>query len=313
MTTAQTRFRAVALLGLIAAIAQVTLGGIVRVTGSGDACPDWPLCHGQLIPPLDYHTMLEYSHRLSATVVGLLVVIALYLAWRHYRGSRPALISTSAATILVIAAAILGGLTVLSELTWWVRLIHLGLAELVVASMAVAWLSGGTGGNASLPDGTERTRVKFDRTLMWATLGGVMVMILYGSFIVGAGYGSSCGSWPMCQGWGIPRGIAYEAHMGHRYLAVIVFALVAGMGHVAWRRGAVDGELRWLTVLTGGFLVVEILVGAFTVWLGFTAAMKSLHLTVATLMWASAVLLAAVYLLPDMFRVPSWRVESVAS
>ena len=313
MTTAQTRFRAVALLGLIAAIAQVTLGGIVRVTNSGDACPDWPLCHGQLIPPLDYHTMLEYSHRLSATVVGLLVVIALYLAWRHYRGSRTTVISTSAGTILVIAAAILGGLTVLSELTWWVRLIHLGLAELVVASMAVAWLSGGTVGESSSAEAVERPRVRFDRTLMWATLVGVMVMILYGSYIVGAGYGSSCGSWPMCRGWGIPSGSDVEAHMGHRYLAVIVFALVAGMGHVAWRRGAVDGELRWLTVLTGGFLVVEILVGAFTVWLGFTAAMKSLHLTVATLMWASAVLLAAVYLRPDRFRVPSWRVESVAS
>ena len=313
MTTAQTRFRAVALLALIAAIAQVTLGGIVRVTGSGDACPDWPLCHGQLIPPLDYHTMLEYSHRLSATVVGLLVVIALYLAWRHYRGSSPAVISTSAGTILVIAAAILGGLTVLSELTWWVRLIHLGLAELVVASMAVAWLSGGPVGEDASGEVIERPRVRFDRTLMWATIVGVMVMILYGSYIVGAGYGSSCGSWPLCQGWGIPRGIAFEAHMGHRYLAVILFALVAGMGHVAWRRGAVDGELRWLTVLTGGFLVAEILVGAFTVWLGFTAAMKSLHLTVATLMWASAVLLAAVYLRPDRFRVPSWRVESVAS
>ena len=313
MKTAQTRFRAVALLGLIAAIAQVTLGGIVRVTGSGDACPDWPLCHGQLIPPLDYHTMLEYSHRLSATVVGLLVVIALYLAWRHYRGSSPAVISTSAGTILVIAAAILGGLTVLSELTWWVRLIHLGLAELVVASMAVAWLSGGSAGEGSSEQVIERPRIRFDRTLMWATIVGVMVMILYGSYIVGAGYGSSCGSWPLCQGWGIPRGIAFEAHMGHRYFAVILFALVAGMGHVAWRRGAVDGELRWLTVLTGGFLVAEILVGAFTVWLGFTAAMKSLHLTVATLMWASAVLLAAVYLRPDRFRVPSWRVESVTS
>ena len=313
MTTAQTRFRAVALLGLIAAIAQVTLGGIVRVTGSGDACPDWPLCHGQLIPPLDYHTMLEYSHRLSATVVGILVLVALYLAWRHFRNNRATLISTIAGTLLVIAAVILGGLTVLSELTWWVRLIHLGLAELVVASMAVAWLSSGAVGEGSSGEAVERPRVKFDRTLMWATLVGVMVIILYGSYIVGAGYGSSCGSWPMCQGWGIPRGIAFEAHMGHRYLAVIVFALVAGMGHVAWRRGAVDGELRWLTVLTGGFLVVEILVGAFTVWLGFTAVMKSLHLTVATLMWASAVLLAAVYLRPDMFRVPSWRVESVAS
>ncbi|MDE2718242.1 MAG: COX15/CtaA family protein [Chloroflexota bacterium] len=313
MTTAQTRFRAVALLGLIAAIAQVTLGGMVRRTGSGVACPGWPLCHGQLMPPLDYHTMLEYSHRLSATVVGLLVVIALYLAWRHYRGSSPAVISTSAGTILVIAAAILGGLTVLSELTWWVRLIHLGLAELVVASMAVAWLSGGPAGEDSSEQVIERPRIRFDRTLMWGTIIGVMVMILYGSYIVGAGYGSSCGSWPLCQGWGIPRGIAFEAHMGHRYLAVILFALVAGMGHVAWRRGAVDGELRWLTVLTGGFLVAEILVGAFTVWLGFTAAMKSLHLTVATLMWASAVLLAAVYLRPDRFRVPSWRVESVSS
>ena len=313
MTTALTRFRAVALLGLIAAIAQVTLGGIVRVTNSGDACPDWPLCHGQLIPPLDYHTMLEYSHRLSATVVGILVVIALYLAWRHFRESRPTLLSTSAGTILVIAAVVLGGLTVLSELTWWVRLIHLGLAELVVASMALAWLSSGTVGEDSSLETVERPRFRFDRPLMWATLGGVMIMILYGSYIVGAGYGSSCGSWPLCQGWGIPDGIAFQAHMGHRYLAVIVFALVAGMGHVAWRRGAVDSELRWLTVLTGGFLVVEILVGAFTVWLDFTAAVKSLHLTVATLMWASAVLLAAVYLRPDRFRVPSWHVESMAS
>ena len=313
MTTAQTRFRAVALLGLIAAIAQVTLGGIVRVTNSGDACPDWPLCHGQLIPPLDYHTMLEYSHRLSATVVGILVLVALYLAWRHFRGSRPTLISTSAGMLLVIAAVVLGGLTVLSELTWWVRLIHLGLAELVVASMAVAWLSSGAVEDGASSEGTQRPRTKFDRPLMWATLGGVLVMILYGSFMVGAGYGSSCGSWPMCQGWGIPDGIAFEAHMGHRYLTVIIAALVAGIGFAAWRRGAVDPELRWLTLLTAGFFVVEVLVGAFTVWLGFAAAVKSLHLTVATLMWASAVLLAAVYLRPDRFRVPAWHMESMVS
>ena len=215
--------------------------------------------------------------------------------------------------LLVIAAVVLGGLTVLSELTWWVRLIHLGLAELVVASMAVAWLSSGAVEDGASTEGTQRPRTKFDRPLMWATLGGVLVMILYGSFMVGAGYGSSCGSWPMCQEWGIPDGIAFEAHMGHRYLTVIIAALVAGIGFAAWRRGGVDGELRWLTLLTAGFFVVEVLVGAFTVWLGFAAAVKSLHLTVATLMWASAVLLAAVYLRPDLFRVPAWHVESMVS
>lgn len=313
VTSAQAAFRTVTLLSLLAAIAQVTLGGIVRVTGSGDACPDWPLCHGQLIPPLDYHTMLEYTHRLSATVVAVLIVASLILAWRGHRTNRAAVLSTAAGTLLVIAAALLGGLTVLSELTWWVRLIHLCIAELVVASMAVAWLSSGYGSRAGGVDPTGLPGVRFDRPLMWTMLGALLGMILYGSYMVGVGYGSSCSSWPMCQGWGVPDAIPYHAHMGHRYLVVVMAALLGWVCLAAWRRGAVCGGLRLLAAHAAGFFVIEILVGAFTVWFGFTAVFKSLHLTVATLMWTSAVLLAAVYLAPDKFRVPTLRGERRAS
>ena len=309
VTRARTAFRTVTLLSLVAAIAQVTLGGIVRVTGSGDACPDWPLCHGQLIPPLDYHTMLEYTHRLSATVVAVLIVASLILAWRGYRTNRMALLSTSAGTILVIAAAILGGLTVLSGLEWWVRLIHLFIAELVVASMAVAWLSSGRADRPADADPADLPSIRFDRPLMWATLAALLGMILYGSYMVGTGYGSSCPSWPMCRGWGVPDGLAYHVHMGHRYLVIVVAALLGGACLAAWRRGAVYRGLRLLAAHAAGFFVIEILVGAFTVWLGFTAAFKSLHLTVATLIWAAAVLLAAIYLAPDKFRVPAMRAE----
>ena len=56
-------------MALAAAVAQISLGGIVRITDSGLGCPDWPLCHGKLLPPLELHTLIEYSHRLSASVL----------------------------------------------------------------------------------------------------------------------------------------------------------------------------------------------------------------------------------------------------
>ena len=49
------------------------LGGIVRVTGSGLGCPDWPLCYGQLFPPLELKAIIEYTHRFVAMIFGIFV------------------------------------------------------------------------------------------------------------------------------------------------------------------------------------------------------------------------------------------------
>ena len=299
----QARYRTLTLLSLIAAIAQVALGGVVRVTGSGDACPDWPLCHGQIIPPFDYHIWLEFSHRLAATAVGLLVVVSLVLAWRHMRTSRAAVTTMSINAVLVVAAAILGGLTVLSDLSWWTRLIHLGLAELTVAGLAIAWLAGYPDDRTGLPANLDTRVTREERLTAWAGLGGLLVVILYGSYMVGIGYGSICTDWPLCIGFGIPDGVGFIVNMGHRYIVAIVAAVVFRICYVAWKRGAAFRQLRWMAALTACFLVLEIGVGAFTAWLGSSPFIASLHLIFATLSWVSLVLTVAVQLDPVTFRV----------
>ena len=305
LTTNLSWYRTVSLLGLVAAIAQVALGGVVRVTGSGDACPDWPLCHGQIIPPLDLNIWLEFSHRLSASVLGVLVLVAWVLACKTRQSEKIAWLATSAALALVIAAAVLGGLTVLSELAWWIRLIHLALAELVVACITVAWLAG----SPTRPDlGVRRhsnSARRQNRVAALITLGALLGVILYGSYMVGFNYGASCTSWPMCQGLRIPDGLAFVVNMGHRVTTAGAALLVFWLSLRAWRFDGGIAQIRWFALAAVATMMLAVLFGALMVWLNFSILMRSLHLVIATLVWTSAVGLFAVMADPTRLRVRS--------
>ena len=120
--------------------ALIVVGSVVRTTGSGLACPDWPLCHGQLIPPFEFHILLEWSHRLLALIVS--VLLASTVAWIAFRRElRPQLLGLALLTVGLLGVQILlGALTVWKLLHPAIVGSHLGVALLLFSSLLILTL-----------------------------------------------------------------------------------------------------------------------------------------------------------------------------
>src|SRR3981081_437921 len=114
------RYRALVYLTLSLAFLVVVWGGVVRVSGSGLGCPDWPLCHGQFLPGLDTATRIEWFHRFIAIAGGLSLAALGLITISKYRSQRRVLAFVVAAGTLYILQAVLGGIVGLLELphTW---------------------------------------------------------------------------------------------------------------------------------------------------------------------------------------------------
>src|SRR5687767_1697100 len=108
-----TRFQRLALLTAATTYLLIVIGAIVRSTGSGMGCPDWPTCHGALIPPLgDTAAWIEWMHRGVAVIVGLLVLAMAVLAVLRLRPRLSLVVPSIAAVLLVGFQAYLGKITV---------------------------------------------------------------------------------------------------------------------------------------------------------------------------------------------------------
>src|SRR5207248_3465081 len=101
-------FRLLTVAAALVTYALVVLGGVVRVSASGLGCPDWPLCHGRLLPPLNLHAIIEYSHRTTASLTSLLVVATALAVWVAWRDRRDLLIPATLAVGLLVVQVILG-------------------------------------------------------------------------------------------------------------------------------------------------------------------------------------------------------------
>ena len=132
-----TRFAKLAVAAAAATFVLIAVGGLVRATDSGLGCPDWPLCFGDWLPPVDLHAWIEHSHRLvAAAFVGPLVAaVGLITVFSGRRHDRPLLAAAVVAGVLVIVQSLLGGAVVLQGLAAELVTAHLAMALTVLAAV----------------------------------------------------------------------------------------------------------------------------------------------------------------------------------
>jgi len=302
----------------IATFVLIIVGGVVRVSDSGLGCGPagsgfhgWPFCNGDVVPGVDLNSIVEYTHRVVAIVVGFMILSIFVLAWRRHRQY---LAPAAALLALVVAQGALGGATVEENLEEAYVAAHLGLAMLLLGLLLYLW--------RGVNDAPQVRGRRGLRGLSIAASVAVLCTIVAGGYMAGTqnygrvdyelGQGAhhACGKqFPTCNGEFMPFGKAQlvDIHLAHRAFMYLASLLVISLVVVAVRRGVLTRR-AWALA---GLLALQVLVGALNVWLDEYELLILLHLALGTLLWATT-LGMTLQLAPAHARAPR-RAEAVAA
>lgn len=275
-----------ALLALISTILLITMGSIVRVTGNGLGCPDWPLCYGRVVPPALTGAWVEFTHRLLGAVTSLQIALLALFVWRGYR-QRPWLFWPAVAAVgLLIIQVSLGGLHVIFEIPPVTGWIHTGVAMLIAGMVAVQ-VAGLLPAAQPLRGAALFANRRFAGWLS-VTTGVAYLLLLTGSYVTRSGASLACPSFPLC---GVAaRNRLIDIQMLHRYAAFSVAFLTLAL--VVWLvTRQEDRRLARFAYVLGALLLVQLGLGASNVLLRLPIWSRVLHLAVAATLWASLVVL----------------------
>lgn len=293
-------FRKLSIVSTVATLVLVSLGGLVRATESGLGCgPDWPVCNGKVVPLFSHYTVvIEYSHRVVAGIVAVLLGLLMVTALRRHR-DHPRLVKASvAAFVLVLFQAGLGAVVVKLHLEAESVVLHLGTAMLLVGLLvyitAVAAVADGTF-QPTLPAAGAGKRA-------WVAAWSTFALLLLGSWVTGREAGYVFTDWPLMGGSLVPDlAVEVEAvHFAHRLLAGVVGVVVVAAVLPVLRRKAELPTAARLARVAVGLYAVQVLVGALNVWTKFNSSVTAnsasvaLHLALGALIWAALVGVAVV-------------------
>jgi heme o synthase len=285
-----TRFQKLAAATVVTAILLVTIGVIVRATGSGLGCPDWPLCHGQVIPALDdSKAWIEWVHRTVAAIIGFEVLGLAILAFLDLRSRRTLLVASVVAVFLVGFQAWLGMETVRQGNSGESVTAHLASAMALVGLLV--WILA-----RSLYPGRLTGRASQRFTLGAAlAAASVYALLLFGSHVTATSQWYVFPDWPLMNGSLLPAvSDQNSAQVLHRWVAVIVGLIVAGVLVAALRHQPRSRPIERLATAAAVLYPVQAVVGGLQILTGLSEWSQTLHLALGAVIWALLVGLTTV-------------------
>ncbi|MDN5745770.1 MAG: COX15/CtaA family protein [Nocardioidaceae bacterium] len=233
---------------LVANIAIVVTGGAVRLTGSGLGCPTWPQCSDESYVPhgsLGLHGAIEFGNRMVTFAVAAIAIAAFVIAWRS--GDRRARTLALLIGLYIPIQAVIGGITVLTDLNPWVVSFHF-LSSMVIIGVCVLLIDHVVGGPR--PAGAL-----LERRLAWSLLVLGWVVLYLGTVVTGSGpHSGDLDS----RRTGLDPQVMSHLHAWVVYLlvalTVVLVWLAVRSGHLALRQAAL------------GLLVLEVAQGVVGFW-----------------------------------------------
>lgn len=250
-------------------------GNLVAGLEAGLACPDWPLCRGDVIPPFRFDIWMEFTHRLIAAVATISLLLLCRQRLKSYAGIAKGVPLAALGLIAMVIA--LGGITVIMELPAQITTIHFmtGLAVFLLV------------GYMALFDGGERPpafSVKGHAGLFFGLAMLLFFQASLGAYVRHSDAGSACPDFPTCLGSWLPHlagGVL--VHYSHRLLAYLIVGTIAAVDAAVF----IDASLkkhRPAALVLLILAIVQMGVGAGVVLSGLNFAATAFHLATALVM-----------------------------
>ncbi len=248
-------------------------GNLVAGLKAGLGCPDWPLCHGRVLPPVRFDVLMEFTHRIIAATAAVFLFLLARKRLRDYQGAAKAV--PLAAVGLVAAQILMGGMVVLLELPIQLTTIHFmtGTVVFILAFYMMTF------------DGVrEQARFSMRRFsgLFFAMWLLTFFQAALGAYVRHSKAGLACKDFPTCKGAWIPPVSNWleVVQMFHRFMALLIFVTFA----VLYAATFIDPDLasqRNNSFMLLVLCVAQIAVGALVVLSGLSFVAAAIHLALA--------------------------------